>query len=176
MKNETVSFPDWRPLVVRSIAAIVITYPLIYVIYGIGSLFSTGATRMSVRGILYSFLSVQEWGYDTFTSVYCVVAHVIFAAFCLWWYRTRHPLFYALIPFAALSCTAFSMYATHLLSAALGMEAYPVIRLEIAAHLVLLALCLWWWRTKTTALYIWLPLALLACSPFGIGFMLMVSH
>lgn len=114
------------------------------------------------------------WGTNTFTSAYCAVAHIIFAVFCLWWYRTRHPFFYALVPFAALSCTAFSMYAAQLLSAAVGMEAYPVIQFEITAHLVLLALCLWWWRTKTTALYIWLPLALLACSPFGIGFMLLL--
>lgn len=176
MKNETVSFPDWRPLVVRSIAAIVLTYPLIYIIYGIGSLFSTGSTGMTLWGLLHSFVAVQMWGANTFTAAYGVVAHLIFAIFCFWWYRWRHPFFYALVPFAALSCTAFSMYAMQLLSAALGMEAYPVIRLEIAAHLVLLVLCLWWWRTKTTALYIWLPLALLACSPFGIGFMLMVSH
>lgn len=125
-------------------------------------------------GILYSFLGMQMWGTNTFTSAYCAVAHIIFAVFCLWWYRTRHPFFYALVPFAALSCTAFSMYAAQLLSAAVGMEAYPVIQFEITAHLVLLALCLWWWRTKTTALYIWLPLALLACSPFGIGFMLLL--
>lgn len=174
MKNDTPSLPDWRPLVVRSIAAIVITYPLIYIIYGIINLFLSGATRITVWGLLYSFLGMQMWGTNTFTSAYCAVAHIIFTVFCLWWYRTRHPFFYALVPFAALSCTAFSMYAAQLLSAAVGMEAYPVIQFEITAHLVLLALCLWWWRTKTTALYIWLPLALLACSPFGIGFMLLL--
>lgn len=166
MNTESPFAPNWRPLVLWSIIGIVVSHLIVYLLFG--------PSRLRGMGILYSFLGMQMWGTNTFTSAYCAVAHIIFAVFCLWWYRTRHPFFYALVPFAALSCTAFSMYAAQLLSAAVGMEAYPVIQFEITAHLVLLALCLWWWRTKTTALYIWLPLALLACSPFGIGFMLLL--
>lgn len=166
MKNETVSLCDWRPLVLWSIIGIVVSHLIVYLLFG--------PSQLRMMGILYSFLGMQMWGTNTFTTAYCAVVHIIFALFCLWWYRTRHPFFYALVPLAALSCSAFSMYATHLLSAALGMEAYPVVRTAIIAHLVLIVLCLWWWRTKSPALYIWLPLALLASSPFGIGFMLLL--
>lgn len=168
MKNKTVSLPDWRPLVLWSLLCISVSYPIVYFL-------QTFSWRWTY--LLDMVLWPRMWFLTPPLAVYFVVTHGIFATFCLWWYRSRHPFFYVLVPLAALSCTAFSLFVTMLLGASLLSGDSPLIRWEITAHLVLLAFCLWWWRTKNPVLYVWLPMALLACSPFGMGAMLVLfSH
>lgn len=167
MKKQHPSLPSWRPLVLWSILGISISYPLVYFL----QTFTWRWTYM-----LHLVTWPRMWFLSPLSAFYFMVVLGIFVVFCLWWYRSRHPFFYVLVPLAALSCTAFSLYATMLLGASLQNPDSPLVRREIIWHLVLLFLCLWWWRTKNPVLYVWLPLTLLACSPFGMGAMLVLFH
>lgn len=36
---------------------------------------------------------------------------------------------------------------------------------------IVVVLCFWWRLTENEVLYVWLPMALIACSPFGLFFL-----
>lgn len=169
MKNDALP-AAWQQAPVRwSLLAIAASYPLFW-LWKIDDLLLSRWEFFRWTDLLEVTFVWGSW-LDPFAGPYLLAVYGVFITFCFWWRKKRQPFMSVLVLLSSLSCTAFSMNGIHHLAVkgAVGAMDYRLAVFAVAAHILLVSLCLKWWRTQDAALRVWLVTTLLTCSPFGMG-------